>query len=270
MATDNPLIAAFVSDDDDNEILISASNDGVNWSGNRKIGQAAKGSPSLAFFNGKYWLAFRANNKTGALLVCSSTDGVSWSDNKEIGESTRTSPSLTVFKNQLWMAFGANDGSKRILLCSSSDGEKWSGNTVVNHESKLAPSLVAFNKQLWLAFVSSYYNDISGTGEDEGAGLLYLLTSSDGTNWTNKQHGRSVTYSSVSGNTTTYYGVLRFRQTSSFSKASSGWLISILTRAPTTMSSSNLPRMAWSGPAAPGAASAARQLPTWPCSARCW
>lgn len=203
MATDNPLIAAFVSDDDDNEILISTSNDGVSWSGNTKIGQACKGSPSLAFFNGKYWLAFRAHNKTDALLVCSSPDGVSWSGSTKVNQSSQTSPSLTVFKNQLWMAFVANDHSDRVLLCSSSDGEHWSDNTVVNqkHETTSAPSLVAFDKQLWLAFISSYYNDISGTGEDEGAGLLYLLTSSNGTNWTNQQiGGGSVTYSRVSVN----------------------------------------------------------------------
>jgi hypothetical protein len=198
MATDNPLIAAFVSDDDD-EIFICTSSDGVSWSGTRKIGQAAKGRPSLAFFNGKYWLAFRADNKTGAVLVCSSPDGVNWSDNMKIGQAAKTSPCLTVFKNQLWMAFGANDGSDRILLCSSSDGEHWSDNAVVDHESNCGPSIVEFDKKLWLAFVSSYYNDINGTGEGVGAGLLYLLTSSDGTNWINKQTGTGAAHRSMGG-----------------------------------------------------------------------
>jgi hypothetical protein len=181
MATNNPLITAFVANNKTNEILISTSNDGVNWSGNTKVGQSSKGSPSLAFFNGKYWLAFRANNSKGDLLVCSSPDGVSWSGETKVNQSSQTAPSLAVFNNRLWMAFVSDNSKDKILLCSSANGEKWSYNNAVapTHEddpivgSVRVPSLVVFGNKLWLAFVSSKY--VSEAGDNEGAGRIYVL-----------------------------------------------------------------------------------------------
>jgi putative hemolysin len=170
------LAAAFVANNDTNDLLICSSPDGSVWSANTQVtGQSSKDSPSMVFFNFQFWLVFIANNETNDVLICSSPDGKTWSKNTQVGQSSKNSPSIVVFNNGLWLAFVANNKTNDVLICSSPDGLHWSNNTqVTGQSSKAAPSLAVFNKKLWLAFVAN--NDTND---------LLICSSPDGRSWSN-------------------------------------------------------------------------------------
>ena len=48
----SPLIAAFVANNESNDLLVAASPDGQRWSGNAPTGQQSKTAPALAAFGG--------------------------------------------------------------------------------------------------------------------------------------------------------------------------------------------------------------------------
>jgi hypothetical protein len=174
-AFNGKLRAAFVANNNSDDLLICASPDGVNWTDNTPVsGQLSKTAPSLSAYKNKLWTAFLADNNSNDVLVCSSGDGLAWSGNTRINQSSRDAPSLAAFGNNLWIAFLANNSSNDVLVCSSTDGAHWTNNTRINQSSKAAPSLAVFDNKLWIAFIAN--NDSND---------VLVCSSSDGLHWTN-------------------------------------------------------------------------------------
>jgi hypothetical protein len=132
-------IPSFTPDLANRDVLVCSSAtpaDSQSWSGNTAVeGQTSAGSPSLAVFKGKLFVAFVSNNGDRDILVCSSStpaDSQSWSGNTQAqGQSSAEDPSLAVFDGRLWVAFISNDGNRKVLVCSSGDGNSWTDNTQV-------------------------------------------------------------------------------------------------------------------------------------------
>jgi hypothetical protein len=179
-AFSNKLRAAFVANNNSNDLLVCASADGQAWSNNIRMNQAAKNgsSPSFAVLNNRLFVSFIANNNSNDVLVCSSADGQTWSNNIRINQAAKTnsSPSLAVFSNRLWVSFVANNNSNDVLVCSSANGQSWTNNTRINQAAKndTSPSLAVFNNRLWNAFIAN-----NNTSE------VLICSSADGQTWTN-------------------------------------------------------------------------------------
>ena len=172
--------AAFIANANTKDVLFCTSTDGTHWSNNVPVHQFSKTTPSVAFFDFKFWVAFVDNTTNNNLLICSSPDGVTWTPLTAVGQLSKSPPSLVVFKNGLWLAFLAANTSNEILICSSPDGTNWAGSTPVGQLSKTAPALTVFNNRLWMAFVETVAaNDVS------------VCSSADGRSWsTNTRVGQ--------------------------------------------------------------------------------
>lgn len=164
----DPLLATFRSNDDTKRILVSSSDDGVNWGGGIETSQRSRNTPSQIFFQGKFWGVFIADDDTSELVLCSSDNGTNWSSPKRLRQFSKAAPGLAVFDNKLWIAYIASTtGGVRVI--SSQD---WSQDIRLGQVSSYAPSLAAFDNKLWIAFV------------DENSGnQITLLSSSDGKDW---------------------------------------------------------------------------------------
>ncbi len=81
----------------------------------------------MAAFNGRLYIAFKANDSSNTLYVTSSSDGVNWTTLAKgySGITFQGSPTMTVFNNKLYIAFKANDSSNILYVTSSSDGVNW-------------------------------------------------------------------------------------------------------------------------------------------------
>jgi len=153
----DPLLATFRSDDDTKRILVSPSDDGVNWGGGNETSQRSRNTATQIFFQGKFWGVFIADDDTGQIVVCSSSDGLKWSSPKRLDKFTKGGPSLAVLEDRLLIAFVAKTNND-LLISWSADGFNWSQNLPLGHPTAFAPSLAAFNDRLWVAFVNENHN----------------------------------------------------------------------------------------------------------------
>ena len=145
--------------------VLNSNGSGVNlnFAGGTSSPSISMGSsPSFANFNGKLYVAFRANDSSNSLWIASSTDGVNFGSQTNYGNiQMGSAPSLTVFNNQLYVAFQANDPSHKLFVTSSSDGVNFSAATgYSNIQIGGSPSLAALNGTLYVAFQA---NDSSNT-----------------------------------------------------------------------------------------------------------
>lgn len=162
----NSLWAAFVADNGSNQILMASSQDGSTWTPSVFINQWSPFTPSLAYFNGRLYVAFITDDEDSAtgvpsnrIFLSSTSDGVSWSVATVSGLHSPSAPSLAVWNNHLHIAFIANDGTNEVLVYSSPDGKTWSNTGATGQTSQNAPSIRAFAPSagagdLYLAFVA--------------------------------------------------------------------------------------------------------------------
>lgn len=173
----NKLYMAFVDSNNNNELTIVSSTDGINWTNNLTFGQASNQAPALVVWNNALYMAFTAG-PYGALFLVSSTDGRIWSAPQNTGEFSNTAPALGVLNNTLYMAFVATDTSSQLLVTSSTDGSNWSTNILINDAtSNQAPALNTWNGTLYMA-----YNDANHNNN------LAVVSSADGKNWTGSEY----------------------------------------------------------------------------------
>ena len=98
---------AFVANSNTNQLLISNSRDGQEWSDNSLVqnpnqSQSSKATPALAVFQDKLWIAFVANSNTNQLLISICRDRQEWSDNSLVqnpnqSQSSKATPALALF-----------------------------------------------------------------------------------------------------------------------------------------------------------------------------
>ncbi len=202
-AFNNTLQAAFIANNNSNDVLVCSSPDGLSWSNNIRINQSAKNGtgPALAVFGGKIWVSFIANNNSNDVLVCSSIDGQNWTNNTRVNQAGKdgASPSLAVFNNHLWVSFIANNSSNDVLVCSSTDGVHWSGNTRINQAAKSdsSPSLTVFGGKLWVSFVAN-----------NNSNDVLVCSSVDGVHWSGNTRINQAAKSGSSPSLTVFGGKL--------------------------------------------------------------
>lgn len=130
------------------------------WRGNQKIADsssiapASTSSPSLALFQDKVFMAYKAGNTTD--LHFAMFDGNTWQGDQEIAIdgrplASKEQPALIAFRGKLWMVYlGAN----KEFHVAWFDGESWTGGQPISKLSDLqpkscyAPGLVVYRDKL--------------------------------------------------------------------------------------------------------------------------
>ncbi len=134
--------------------------------------------PAMAFYNGKIYAAFQANDTSHKLFVTSTTNGVPYPaatgyPDIEIGSA----PAIAEFRHQLYVAFQADDASHQLFVTSSSTGSGFP--TATPHPNILmgsAPAIAVFRSQLFIAFRA---NDASND--------VWIASSNDGFHFSSKR-----------------------------------------------------------------------------------
>ena len=151
---------------------------GFPWPSGRTINQidSTPASPSVAVFNSKLVVLFKANDPSNRIYATSSSNGATWPAAAKINntDSTPASPTACVFNNRLYAIWKANDPSNRMYYSASADGVAWpAGQTINNTDSTpLAAGACVFNGKLYLFWKA---NDASNR--------IYYSASSNGTSW---------------------------------------------------------------------------------------
>ena len=146
--------------------------DGANWQAQKRVvGVGTSVGPSLAVFNGKFYMAWKGVNGDQGIYY-SSFDGVNWQAQKSVtGVGTNIGPSLAVFNGKLYMAWKGVNGDQGIYY-SGFDGTNWQAQKrVIGVGTNVGPSLAVFNGKLYMAW--------KGVNGDEG---IYY-SGFDGSNW---------------------------------------------------------------------------------------
>tara|TARA_A100000171_G_C2107750_1_gene133268 strand:- start:340 stop:1233 length:894 start_codon:yes stop_codon:yes gene_type:complete len=106
------LYLAHQGKNDNSEIWITSTADGVNWEMDKQISDyGITCSPSLAEFNGRLYLTHQGKNGDGDIWWTSTSDGVNWAPDRPMGDfGISSSPSLCTFNKSLYLAHqGKND-----------------------------------------------------------------------------------------------------------------------------------------------------------------
>jgi hypothetical protein len=209
------LYAAYSDHSSDGRLWLTYQVDQYNHSQPIQIpGAVVNNNPTMAVYNGKLWL-FWIDYPSGYLDVASTTDGVNFQsrgacsgiDPSNPYQEPWDSPSATVFSGKIAVGFRTN--KNYVGICWVQESPTLAYNTWAtypgNYNLGEAPGLGVFNGKLYIA-----YKDTSGSN------YVYLLTSSDGTNFS---LSTAATFNHTSSQPTlaVYNGVLYlgYRQNSS-------------------------------------------------------
>jgi len=164
-------IMAFVSNDDNYNLLVCTSQDGATWSQSPGVGQQSGFAPSLTFTppnwpnpynpdeNQMVWIAF-ASLGTNSFISTGTTGGA----------FVYTVPATPGSYN-----VAPVDGE--IFLSQSSDGYNWGPVIKTGHFTRAAPILRYIDGRLLLMFL----------GKDPNNPSIFACTSSDGVSWAEHQ-----------------------------------------------------------------------------------
>lgn len=99
LRTTSRLHAAYVANDDTNQLLVTSSSDGVIWSPDAIVdAHSSKFAPAVVVFNNKLHVVYVANNDTNQMLAISSPDAVNWSADAWVDAHTsKEAPALAYY-----------------------------------------------------------------------------------------------------------------------------------------------------------------------------
>ncbi|MFZ0668138.1 MAG: sialidase family protein [Acidimicrobiales bacterium] len=167
------VVMAYIANNATDDIMITTTRNGVQWSTPINTGQSSSESPAIEFWGdeSELLMAYVANNGSRDLFVTTSTiDGVTWSPSEYTGQQSSTAPAN-------WpgvIVFVANNGSNNLLAITSSNGTTWSASADVGQQAKAAPAVtVNFNGQYVVVYVANNSSDD-----------LIETTSYNGATWT--------------------------------------------------------------------------------------
>lgn len=176
------LFLAWKANDNSNKIYYAMSTNGVNWTwpsqNNYLPGQSTSAAPALAGYNGKIYIAWKANDPSNRIFYGSSLNGTSWASSYSSvpDQATSAAPALAAFKDRLFLAWKANDDSNRIYYAYSTNGTTWSWPAFDNHipgqSTSTSPALAGFKNRIYIAWKAS-----------NASNKIYYGSSLDGLTW---------------------------------------------------------------------------------------
>jgi hypothetical protein len=147
------LVLAYAANNSSSDLLISTSDDAVNWSPSSQIGAQSSGTaPAITVFNGELLVAYIANNTSNDLMLATTSDnGAVWNGSQTIqgprnssqAQASPFTPAITVIGGELYIAFVANDGSHDLWVTKSSDLTNWTTTPVTGQTSLGTPALTS-------------------------------------------------------------------------------------------------------------------------------
>lgn len=107
----------------DGNINVMQSRDGIEWGTKVVLDEATKNAPTLADYDGRYYVAWTGLNE-GDIYTMRSRDGVDWTTKIKLDERSSAAPSLAVYNERLYLGWvGLSEGD--IYVMSTTDGVDW-------------------------------------------------------------------------------------------------------------------------------------------------
>jgi hypothetical protein len=131
---------AYRANDASDCLYLASSPDGDTWSGSQRLDFTSPKAPALAFFKGRLYLAWTANDASNRLYLAS-TDGATMSPAEGLPEAGEETPTLLSTPDRLYLAFKEKGDKNRLCIMSTSDGKQWSGAQRLAASSPRAPAL---------------------------------------------------------------------------------------------------------------------------------
>jgi len=163
---------------DDNRLQLISSTNGLVWDDKIYIAPtASKTSPSLTYFNNKFYIAW--TTLQNYLNIMSSSDGVNWGNKIKFKTEPNTAisndgPSLLVANNRLYIIWSGAGSQHRLFWMSTANGTTWTAREEVRDSgsSNHSPSITYFKNKFyvgWTSLTDPFY--------------LKIISSSNGIEW---------------------------------------------------------------------------------------
>lgn len=166
------LYAAAITNDNDSALIISSSDDGIDWEPFRKVGIASKAAPTLFRCDDQLYLAIVANDYANTLLISSSRDGIHWSAFDKMVEASKSAPAFAMLQGQVCTAIIANDYTNNVLVSLASSVKNNAPFQKTGGASQFAPAMAAFKGRFYLAIIAQNTTD-----------AISISSSPDGIHW---------------------------------------------------------------------------------------
>lgn len=136
-------------------IYYSFSYDGINWQGDRPLGNGASShsGPTAAIFQNKIFVFHRGDSHE-QIYYSYSTNGRDWQGNQQLNTIANTDrpPGVAVFDSRLWVVYGEPDNGS-VWVTSSEDGFDWSAGVRIlsnNAGTFAAPEAFTYGDRLYM------------------------------------------------------------------------------------------------------------------------
>lgn len=132
--------------------------DGINWQGKRLITETTDHTPALAYFNGRFYLAWTGRDAQRTVNVISSSNCETWSGkqtlNTEPGRARSTAgPALAAAADRLYLAWRGTNDYIRVLFAK--DGATWEGEQKILETTHHAPAMTDFKNTYVIAWTGT-------------------------------------------------------------------------------------------------------------------
>ena len=137
-----------------------SSGDGVTWTKRTPIGETSRHSPSLAYFQGRFYIAWTGYESEQNLNLMSSADGLHWGGRIAFRTEPRRAcsndgPFLFAEDRHLHLVWSSREAVPRLQWCSSRNGTDWTPRQVIGGSSKHAPAMSSFSGHPYVAWTGT-------------------------------------------------------------------------------------------------------------------
>lgn len=178
---------------DDDRVGENSETNGVEGAADTVPDVRIEGSPALAVFNNKLYVAHRGCKTdiySGFEVWFGTFNGGNWAPEDLVpGVTTVCSPAIAAFNNKLYMVHQGRIGYS--IYGSAFDGTSWSKDKVISDFCTTdTPALAMFNGQLFMAYRGCAWGEYQGNE-------IWWATTSDGVNWNGS--GRAIPGVAITG-----------------------------------------------------------------------
>lgn len=145
--------------------------------------QCAHGTPALANFNARLYLAWTGCDAQHHLNIEYSTDGTNWGNKVTLTDTAMdgTGPALVPFNNDLYIAWAGTDSPSHMWIGYFNNSPTLLNHTRLADSTNKSPSMAVYSSRIWLAWTGTdTAHHLNFEGSFDGITFTNKATTTDG------------------------------------------------------------------------------------------
>ena len=145
--------------------------------------ECSAGTPVLANFQAKLWLAWTGCDAQHHLNIEYSTDGKNWGNKVTLTDTARdsTGPALVPYNNRLYIAWAGTDSPTHMYIGYFNNSSTLLNHTRLADSTYQTPSMAIYSSRIWLAWTGTdTAHHLNFEGSSDGITFTSKATATDG------------------------------------------------------------------------------------------